>query len=61
MICLSHMLNTVVYSFDAGSNIWQAFTYQFVNRSLPCDYTGKSIYLWYGQLHFKVVTLVRRR
>ena len=45
MICLSHMLNTVVYSFDAGSNTWQVFTYQFVNQSLPCDYTRKSIYL----------------
>ena len=61
MICLSHMLNTVVYNFDAGSNTWQVFTYQFVNRSLPWDYTGKSIYLWYGQSHFNVVTSVRRR
>ena len=58
MICLSHMLNTVVYSFEARSNTWQVFTYHFVDRTQPCDYYRKSIYLWFQQSHFKVVTFV---
>ena len=61
MICLSHMLHTVVYSFEARSNTWQVFTYQFVDRAMPCEYTGKSLYLWFKDSHFKVVTSVRRR
>ena len=60
MICLSHMLHTVVYSFEANSETWQVFTYRFIDRAQTCDYTGKSIYLWFSQSHFKVVTSVRR-
>ena len=60
MLCLSHMLNTVVYSFVAVNNSWQAFTYNLIDRSRPCEYTGKSIYLWYCDSHFKVVTSVRK-
>ena len=60
IICLSHVLHTVVYSFEAHSETWQVFTYQFIDRAQTCDYTGKSIYLWFSQSHFKVVTSVRR-
>ena len=58
MICLSHMLNTVVYSFGARNNNWEVFAYNFIDRSLTCDYTQKSIYLWFSDSHFKVVTSV---
>ena len=61
MICLSHMLNTVVYSFEGNCNTWQVFSYHFVDRLIPCEYSGKSIYLWFKNSHFKVVTSVRRR
>ena len=61
MICLSHMLHTVIYSFEAQSKTWQVFAYQFIDRELPCDYTGKSIYLWFGDRHFKMVTSARKR
>ena len=60
MICLSHKFHTVVYSFEAQSETWQVFTFQFIDRAQTCDYTGKSIYLWFSQSHFKVVTSVRR-
>ena len=39
MICLSHMLNTIVYSFEANSNTWQVFSYKFVDQYMTCDYT----------------------
>lgn len=58
MMCLSHMLNTVVYSFGAGNNNWEVFAYNFIDRTLTCDYTQKSIYLWFSSSHFKVVTSV---
>ena len=61
MICLSHMLNTVVYSFEGQNNTWQTFTNRFVDRTMTCDYGSKSIYLWFNSSHFKVVTSVRRR
>jgi len=32
MMCISHMLNTIVYSFEAGNNnTWQLFAYNFVD------------------------------
>ena len=71
MMCLSHMLDTVVYSFGAQNNNWEVFAYNFVDRSLTCDYTQKSIYLWFENdytqksiylwfenSHFKVVTSI---
>ena len=61
MICLSHMLHCVIYSYEAHSNTWQVFTYHFVDRDVVCDYTRKSIYFWFKDSHFKVVTSVRRR
>jgi len=61
MTCLSHMLNTIVYSFEAHHNTWQLFAYNFVDRNLRCDYTQKAIYLWFNHSHFKLVTSVRRR
>lgn len=60
MICLSHMLSTIVYSYEASSNSWQVFSYNFIDRSMACDYTSKSIYLWFEHSHFKVVTSIRR-
>ena len=58
MMCLSHMLNTVIYSFGAQNNNWEVFAYNFIDRSLVCDYTRKSICLWFEYSHFKVVTSV---
>ena len=39
MMCLSHMLNTVVYSFGAHNNNWEVFAYNCIDRSLVCDCT----------------------
>ena len=58
MMCLSHMLNTVVYSFVANNNNWEVFTYNFIDRSQTCEYTQKAMYLWFSGSHFKVVTSV---
>ena len=58
MMCLSHMLNTVVYSFGSLNNNWEAFAYNFIGRSLTCDYAQKSIYFLFTGSHFKVVTSV---
>ena len=38
MMCLSHMLNTIVFSFGAPKNNWEVFGYNFIDRSLICDY-----------------------
>ena len=48
MMCLSHMLNTIVFSFVAPNNNQEVFGYNFIDRSLICDYTKKSVYLWFS-------------
>ena len=60
MMCLSHMFNTNVFSFDAGSNTWGIFCPANIDRSLPRDYTTMSIYIYLRNNHFYVVAGIRR-
>ena len=60
MAVLAHLLQTVIYSFKAGQ-YWLAVFPCSIDRTIPEDVSGKSMYIYYTGNHFEVVTAIRRR
>ena len=60
MACLAHMLRSLVYCYDASQryHIWAPNN---VDRSIPRDTGLKSLYIYFANSHFQVVTTVRSR
>ena len=63
MACLAHMLRTPVYCYDASqhNHIWTALFPNTVDRSIPRDVRQKSLYIYFSNNHFEVVTAIRSR
>ena len=63
MACLAHMLNSPVYCYDASQryHIWAAYFPNNVDRSIPRDVGQRSLYIYFANNHFQVVTAVRSR
>ena len=57
---LALLLQTVIYSLKAGE-FWLAVFPCSVDRTIPKDVSGKSMYICYTENHFEVVTAVWRR
>ena len=63
MACLAHMLNSPVYCYDASQryHIWAAYFPNNVDRSIPRDVRKRSLYIYFANNHFQVVTAIRSR
>ena len=63
MACLAHMLHSPVYCYDASQryHIWAAYFPNNVDRSIPRDTGQRSLYIYFANSHFQVVTTVRSR
>ena len=61
MSVLSHLLQTVVYSFNVAGGYWIACFANSIDKTIPEDVNVKSMYICYTDIHFEVVTTVRKR
>ena len=61
MSVLAHLLQTVVYSYNATGGYWMACFAHSIDKTIPEDVNVKSMYIHYTGNHFEVVTAVRRR
>ena len=57
------MLNSLVYCYDASQryHIWAAYFPNDVDRSIPRDVRQISLYIYFANNHFQVVTAIRSR
>ena len=63
MACLAHMLNSPVYCYDASQryHIWAAYFPNNVDRSIPRDVGQRSLYIYFANNNFQVVTAISSR
>jgi len=61
MSVLAHLLQTVVYSYNATGEYWIACFPHSIDKTIPEDVRVKSMYIHFIGNHFEVVTSVRRR
>ena len=63
MVCLAHMLNSPIYCYDASQryHIWAAYFPNDVDRSIPRDVRQRSLYIYFANNHFQVITAIRSR
>jgi len=61
MCLLSHLLHTVIYSYNKPEGYWIACFAHSIEKTIPEDVNVKSMYINYTGNHFEVVTAVRRR
>ena len=61
MACLAHMLHSPVYCYDASQryHVWAAYFPNNVDRSIPRNTGQRSLYIYFANSHFQVVTAVR--
>ena len=59
-ICFCHMFNVNLYSFHADSNTWTVFSPINIDRAVPRVYNTMSVYIYFRNLHFYVVSSTRR-
>jgi len=60
MSVLAHLLQTVVYSFNATGGYWIACFAHSIDKTISEDVNIKSMHIHYTGNHFEVVTAVRR-
>ena len=63
MASLAHILGAPVYCYDASQryHIWTAYFSNNVNRSIPRNVQHRSLYIYFANNHFEVVTAIRSR
>ena len=63
MACLAHLISSPVYCYDASQrhHIWAAYFPSDVDRSIPRDIRQKSLYIYFANDHFNVISSVRVR
>ena len=63
MASLAHILRSPVYCYDPSQryHIWAASFPNNVDRSIPRDTGQRSLYIYFANNHFQVVTTVRSR
>ena len=63
MACLAHMLHSPVYCYDASQHyhVWAAYFPNNVDRFIPRNIGQRSLYIYFANSHFQVVTAVRSR
>ena len=61
MCILAHMLDALIYSYQADTNYWLCCLPHAIDRRVPENVNMHSLYIFLRRYHFQVVTAVRRR
>ena len=61
MCVLAHMLDTLIYSYQADTNYWLGCFPHAIDRRVPQNVNVHSLYIFLRRNHFQVVTAVRKR